>query len=287
MRTHLECLSCFIRQAIDVGRLLAPEDSALQLRIVQDWAARISTMTPEELAEPAPWLATQLYARANEMAGEADPYKEHKLRANARVLEMLPQLQGMVDQAVDPLRTALGISITGNYIDVGAPHRTDWESALIEETKNTHWAGDVYEQFSAELQPGVSVLIVGDNCGEIGLDTILVKELQARGCEVSYSVRGGAILNDATMEDAEGVGMTSLCRVLSTGAAAPGAVLSQVSEDFKGEMRRADVLISKGQGNFESLEGRWPGVYFALKAKCRVLTREMGVSMGESLFLHI
>jgi uncharacterized protein with ATP-grasp and redox domains len=127
-------------------------------------------------------------------------------------------------------------------------------------------------------------MILGDNAGEIGMDTLLVKQLQNLGAEVTYVVRGAPILNDATLEDARFVGMDRLCRVISSGADSPGTVLSRCHSDFLEELYAAPIVISKGQGNFEALHGRLSGAFFALKVKCPVVARLTGFPVRTSVF---
>jgi hypothetical protein len=127
-------------------------------------------------------------------------------------------------------------------------------------------------------------MILGDNAGEIGMDTLLVKQLKALGAEVTYVVREKPILNDATMEDAQFVGMDRLCRVISSGVDSPGTLLSRCHPDFLQELHAAPIVISKGQGNFECLHGRVPGIFFALKVKCQVVARLTGFPVRTSIF---
>ncbi|MFW5735032.1 MAG: damage-control phosphatase ARMT1 family protein, partial [Oceanidesulfovibrio sp.] len=161
----------------------------------------------------------------------------------------------------------------------------DWETAL-EAEREAVWGEEAYPVFRERVRPGARVLIMGDNAGEIGLDTLLVKVLSERGAEVTYAVRDKPVLNDATMADAERVGMTRLCRVVSSGSDAPGAVLDRLNPATRKLMGESHVLLSKGQGNFESLEGRVANVFFALKAKCRVVARALDVEQGASVFVH-
>jgi uncharacterized protein with ATP-grasp and redox domains len=132
------------------------------------------------------------------------------------------------------------------------------------------------------LVKGASVLILGDNTGEIVLDTLLVRELTGLGCDVTYAVRSRPVLNDATMVDARAVGMTELCSVVESGVDTPGTVLSRCTPEFIERMRKSDVILSKGQGNFEALDGLWPGVFCAFKVKCPRIARKTGLEFGAS-----
>jgi hypothetical protein len=175
---------------------------------------------------------------------------------------------------------ALELAIIGNYIDRGVELDFDLEKELAEVAESV--SPDVLAKLRGRLVRGASVLILGDNTGEIVLDTLLVRELNRLGCEVTYAVRSRPVLNDATMADAKTVGMTELCDVVESGVDTPGTVLSRCTEEFIERMRRSDVILSKGQGNFEALHGLWPGVFCAFKVKCPRIARKTGLEFGAS-----
>jgi len=279
-----DCLACFLKQALRVARLAAPDDRGLHVAVVQDWAAAIAGLDEEGLTQPPTALAARLYPRAYAMAGVEDPYAEAKARANSRVLDMLPQLEAVVRGAQDPLRAALNLSIHGNFIDLGVPGAFDWEAALdLDEAQR--WSTPAHARFAAAVEKQPRVLILGDNAGEIAMDTLLVRVLVERGCAVVYAVRGGPIINDATRADATAVGMERFCTVVDTGATAPGVLLDRVGEEFRTAFAAAELVLSKGQGNFESLHGQAPGAFYAFKAKCEVVSRLLGMELGDSVFV--
>jgi len=145
---------------------------------------------------------------------------------------------------------------------------------------------DHYGYFKKELQKASKVMILGDNAGEIVFDKVLVKELQNLGKEVVYVVKGGPILNDATMEDAREVSLTSLCKVISNGNDRVGTVLKYASEEFLNEWKLSYIVISKGQANFESLSDiKDKSIYFLLTAKCNPVVKETGAKkVGDLVF---
>jgi hypothetical protein len=229
-------------------------------------------------------LAGQLYHALAETSGIEDPYAESKREANERVLALLPKLRSIVDQSEDRLAAAMRLSIIGNYIDAGVARRYDWEHALLNEDHILD--GEVYERFRGQAQQGREILVLGDNAGEVGLDVILAETLEAMGTRVTYAVRGKPILNDATLEDARMVGLDQVCEVLPSGADTPGTVLERCHPDFVTRLQAAPLVLSKGQGNFESLVDRLPGVYFAFKVKCQVVASRTGLPEGRSALLR-
>ena len=280
MDTALECMSCFKRMAVREAEIACPDDPALREEIVARWEALLPRL---DMDEPPPAIARRLADLVREISGCTDLYAEDKRAANAFVLGLLPSLRERVEAqraSGDPLGLALELAIIGNYIDRGVEVEFDLEKELAEVAASV--SPDVLAAFRDRLDAGASVLILGDNTGEIVLDTLLVGELARLGCEVTYAVRSRPVLNDATMADAETVGMTSLCTVVESGADTPGTVLSRCTPEFLERMRSSDVVLSKGQGNFEALDGVWPGVFCAFKVKCPRIARKTGLPFGSS-----
>lgn len=279
------CLPCLMHQGMRAVRLAAPGDKALQLEAAQAWTEHLCRA---RMDQPPPRLAGELYGLVARLTGNADPFREHKEQANRRALALLPRLRALLDKASDPLALALAVAITGNYIDAGVSAEFDWEGELEGHANGTVPGVDHAElaPFRQALRPGARVVVLGDNAGEVVLDTLLVRALLDTGARVVYAVRGRPVLNDATLEDARAAGMDRLCEVADTGSDCPGAVPERCDPAFLDRMRAADVVLSKGQGNYESLQGRWPGVYYAFKAKCPVVSGRLGVKEGASLFVR-
>jgi hypothetical protein len=280
MQTFTECIPCFERQIEKLASMLADDDFELQ-KLITSQCQDIIRQT--DTNHPPPELAARIYAQAAKITGHNDFFAQYKSMANTQVLDLLPSLEEQIQASPDRLLTALRFSLIANYIDVGVDGEFDWESALSQEKAQERMGG--YFRFCQLLGTGRSkVMILGDNAGEIGMDTLLVKQLKALGAEVTYVVREKPILNDATMEDAQFVGMDRLCRVISSGVDSPGTLLSRCHPDFLQELHAAPIVISKGQGNFECLHGRVPGIFFALKVKCQVVARLTGFPVRTSIF---
>jgi len=283
MQTYLDCLPCFLRQIINAVRQAKPDDSALHLEVVQQFCQNVPNL---DLTLSPPALAGQIYAQLSSTAKTTDPFARIKREANERVMKLLPELQKMVDSAPDPLRASLNISIIGNYIDAGIAHNFDWEEAIHKEDE-TSWDASAYSHFLKMIDQRKNIMILGDNSGEIGLDTLLVRQLKKLGMQVTYVVREKPIINDATMDDARFVGMTELCEVISSGVDTPGTVLERCTREFLARMKETKLILSKGQGNFEALKDEWPGIFYAFKVKCPVVEKFTGRPVGSSIFTYI
>jgi hypothetical protein len=281
MRTQLDCLPCFLNQGLKAARLYAPDDETLHRQVLLSWSSRLTEL---DIDRPPPTVAGDLYRHIAPLLQNGDPFYQVKKRTNARALELLPQLQQQVGESWHPFRTALELSMIGNLMDSGVGKELDWEAELDLLDQDLDEAA--YLALRQALQEYGQVMVLGDNAGEIVLDTILVQQLQQLGCRVVYAVRGSPIINDATMEDAEEAGMSRLCQVISSGVDTPGTVLERCSDDFLEAMEASPVIVSKGQGNLESLWNERRNIFYALKIKCGVVSDLTGLPEGSSALIH-
>ncbi len=281
MYSTLDCLPCFLNQALKCARNVAPENEEIHRKILVEWATRFKDL---DLTQPPPALAGELYSDIASLINVYDPFQEEKLASNRQALKLLPDLEKIVQNSRDPLAAALEISIIGNYIDSGVDREFNWVERLHSEDRQID--PDSYNLFANRVKTSDRALILGDNAGEIVLDTLLVRELQKRDCEVTYAVREKPIINDATYSDAEYAGLDQICEVISSGVDTPGTVLPKCNPEFKDRMRQTPFIISKGQGNFEALLNEWPGIFFAFKVKCSVIERATGHPVGRSILMY-
>jgi hypothetical protein len=281
MRTQLDCLPCFLNQGLKAARMCAPGNEALHRQVLLSWSSRLADL---DIDRPPPAVAGELYRDITPLLDTDDPFYTEKKRTNARALELLPHLRQQVEKSLHPFRTALELSMVGNLMDSGVGKELDWEAELDLLEQNLDEAA--YQNLRQALQEHGQVMILGDNAGEIVLDTILVQQLQQLGCRVVYVVRGSPIINDATMEDAEEVGMSRLCQVISSGVDTPGTVLERCTADFLEALEASPVVLSKGQGNLESLWQERRDIFYALKIKCGVVSDLTGLPEGSSALIH-
>lgn len=308
METAFDCLPCFFKQAIKVCTLIAKDDKELIKNVIYRFSRELPKL---DLSLCPPALAGYIYGCLSQWTQEPDPFAEQKKLANAKVLQHLPRLETLLERNKTPLALALHLAVIGNYIDAGIDHGFDWEEALDRE-KEIFDQDPVVKDFASQLGPGTRLFILGDNAGEIALDTLLVKEIKKTGTDVTYVVRGQPIINDATLQDAQEVGMTRICQVISSGVDTPGTVLDRTSQKFRTKLHTADLILSKGQGNFEALQGSQTiseatgpsGVshsteenqpssplaqtiptFFAFKVKCKVVAQMVNKPEGSSVFI--
>jgi uncharacterized protein with ATP-grasp and redox domains len=282
MKARPDCIVCMFRQALNTARLVT-SDETLQLEILRRVARTVAepdmNQTPAALSKPA-------YAIIANVTGVRDPYRLSKHETNRVAMGLLPALRERIASSPDPLDTALHVAAAGNVIDLGIGHEFDIEQdvyALID----TPFAINALDAFRSELRPGARLLYLGDNAGEIAFDRLLVEQLLNTGVDLTFSVKSGPIINDATAEDADVIGLTNLVNVIETGAADIGVNFANVSDEFRAAFESADLILAKGHGNFETCNDRPENAYFLLKAKCTMVADELGVNLGDIVFKHI
>lgn len=282
MRHLPECYACAMRQALSAARL-AGDDEWLHLRCVREAASILARANPEMTP---PEVGEDIYRAVREFSGHPDPFRAQKVKQNQVVMALLPWLRETVAAADDPLLMAARLSIAGNAVDPGALESFDLERSVMEAV-GEEGELDEYPRFRKAVDGARRVLLIADNCGEIVFDRVLVETMLDIGeREVVLAVRSAPIINDVTEVEALEVGMDELCEVMSTGMEMPGTVLSRCTTEFQDEFHRADLVISKGQGNWETLEDSEREVFFLFQAKCRSVAAVNNCREGRSLLVR-
>lgn len=277
MKTAPECMSCFINQAMLTARQVS-DDPALAFGAQQAAARCFDRLT----MDASPPENSRLTANAvNEFLGDADPFAAARARYNALALGGLDALRDHVQTSPDPLAAAVRTAAVGNILDLSL--FADVEMAdVLADANATPWAINHIDHLRADLDTAQDVLILGDNAGEIVFDLPLAELLRdGLGLDVTYAVKSGPAANDVTRADAEQVGMDKAAAVVDLGCAYQGTPLHRCSPEFLALFERADVILSKGQGNFETLSDADANLYFFVKAKCGPVARELGVDVGD------
>lgn len=280
MKTSLDCLPCLLRQTLQTVRFCACQEEQQQ-EAVQRVAAYISGCDLE-LTPPA--LASDVYKIIESITGVVDPYAEKKKESNEAALQLLPPLEEQVAALSDRegLELAVRYVIAGNIIDYGAFHSFDI-NGMLEKCRNSPLVVDHTEQFISTLEtlsPRAQVLYLADNCGEIVFDALLVRKLYEKGLKITVAVKDGPIINDALVSDAYSAGLDKYADIISNGTRCPGTVLDLVSSEFYNLFTKADLIISKGQGNFESLSDAEREIFFLLTIKCRAAADQICEQTG-------
>jgi len=277
MKTYLQCLPCFLRQAVEAAKL-ATEDPLKQWEAVE---AVLGVLSQASVDDRPPKIATQVHRAVRRVSGCDDPYSQVKKDSNKAAMELYPRAEELVESSRDPLQTAAKLAVVGNIIDSGVNLHFDLQTEIERVNERDFATGD-FERFREEIAKASTVLYLSDNAGEIVFDRLLIEQVN-HDKAMSVAVRAEPMLNDALLADAEfaGVGRSSRILTRGTGAALPETGEGHCPDEFLNAYRHADVIIAKGQGNYEWLSETTANVFFLLMAKCPVVARDVGVDVGE------
>ncbi len=281
MKTYLDCVPCLLRNALDTVRFVTTDEEIHEkvLRKAIDAAGAMDYNTSP------PAMAQEIQRTIRRLTGCPDPFQRVKEAFNRFALGLYPGLKEKIRHAERPLETAVRFAIAGNIIDIAA--KPDIDPVAVQATIDQCLAQPLIgsmDAFAEAVQTSRQILYIGDNAGEIVFDRLLIEALPHH--RLTYAVRGKPILNDATLADAESTGMTALVRVIDNGSDAPGTILASCSEAFQEAFSEADLVIAKGQGNYETLSDVQKKIVFMLKIKCPVVARCIGSDLG-SLVIHM
>ncbi len=233
-------------------------------------------------------MGMYIHRIVRELTGNRDPYAHLKKLYNDRAMKIFPHIEKLVRESSEPLKTAVKIAIAGNSVDFGIAnvnHDIDLV-ATVEDSLKREFAIDSYKDFVEALKNADDILYLSDNTGEIVFDKILIKQIPGHRERITLVVKKSPIINDVTLEDALYVGMDKLVReIIDNGIDAPGTLVDECSKEFLGRVKNADMIISKGQGNYEGLSGTGYPIFFLLKAKCEVVASHLGVKVGDIILL--
>jgi uncharacterized protein with ATP-grasp and redox domains len=280
MKTYLDCIPCFLRQALEAARAVTT-DEGVHRQVMKSVAGLVAELEPGVMP---PEVVRQIYGLVTEISGNRDPYHAEKQRANRQALALYPRLKELVAESADPLLTACKLAVASNSIDLGPGLKYGELDSIVELALASPLAVNDYEQFRENVTGSRRVLYVGDNAGEIVFDRILIRELKRlKDLSVDFVVRGSPVINDATLADAVYVGLEEVAGVISSGSAAPAMIPAQCSPEVLRLYHSADVIIAKGQGNYESLSEEEKNIFFLLRVKCPVVARLLGASVGDAV----
>jgi uncharacterized protein with ATP-grasp and redox domains len=275
MKASLDCIPCFIRQTVDAAKLISTEPSEHK-KIIREIISFIGNM---DLDRPPPVLGQAIHRRIREVTCAEDPYREVKEYQNRMALSLFPMLKAEIDASSDPLMTAVRLTIAGNILSMTASGNVT-ESDVHNSIRQGLTGPSYMEEtaFKQAVYEAKNILYMADNAGEIVFDRLLIEQLLP--VPVTIAVRGGPVINDATVQDAYAAGLSDFVEIIDNGSDAPGIILEDCSQAFNRRFADADLIISKGQGNFETLNHGRRNIFFLFKIKCPVIATHVGMPVG-------
>jgi len=272
MKASLDCYPCFFLQALKCSKIVTSDEKKI-LEILNEVSLALPQLrfdvTPSEIGR-------DVYHIISAKTGVKDPYRKLKDEFIRKALSLYPDMKKLIESSQERLMTAVRLSIAGNIIDFGAHAKFELKED-VERILSQDFAINHYPQFCRSLGKAKKILYLADNAGETVFDRLLIEELHK---PVIYAVRESPIINDATREDALLSGIGEKSEIISSGCDAPGIILKFCSKEFLKAYSQADLIISKGQGNYEGLSDETRPIFFFLKAKCSAVAREFGVEEG-------
>jgi uncharacterized protein with ATP-grasp and redox domains len=275
MITRYECIPCFVRQASE-SLLISFHDAKKRETVMRELLHEIAN---SDWTGTPPAMAQTLYRTIHRLGGAYDPYKSIKNEMNSMAESLLPELRQIIEKSLNPQEDIVRLAMVGNLLDSGAKTTVGVNDipSQLKTIMSRPVHGDPASLFVATNQAS-SILYLTDNAGEIYFDKLLIEKLPLS--KVTVAVRGKPAINDATMEDAVRAGITKIVPVIENGSDAPGTILEDCSEEFKNLFNKADLIISKGQGNYETLSECQKKICFLLTVKCPVISGDIGAPIG-------
>ncbi|MDO4573783.1 MAG: ARMT1-like domain-containing protein [Planctomycetia bacterium] len=277
MRIQTPCFSCIVRQAVSATERFTSDRNVTDVVIRQT----LRLLADFDYALSPPEASQQMHRIVREQLRCADPYREIKDRMNDAAMRLLPQLRERLAASRHPLETAIRFAIAGNIIDFST-----FDSVSVEEIRKTvdrvekePIVGLNMPELEHRIQSADNLLYLADNSGEIVFDRLLIEQL-SRILPVTLAVRGGPVVNDVTREDAVFAGLENICTIIDTGSDAPGVLLEQTGEEFSRRFQEADLVLAKGQGNFETLQPAGREIFHLFMVKCGVISRMVNLPKG-------
>ena len=278
MRVNSFCAACLMDKQLHIS-----DDPAYLAEVRQI----IDTRKDEDTAPYLVYLFNQAYERR---FGKAEPYKAVKRTYNDIVLSMESEIRKKIESSSDPLATSIAYARIGNYIDFGAMNHVDSDTflALLGDAGLRERDLETYEAFVLQCRKASRFLLIADNCREIVLDKLFLEQLHSAFPEMALSVmvRGAEVLNDVTLEDARYAGIDRLASLISNGSSVAGTIYAMLPKEAKDAIDSSDVILAKGQGNYESLCGQGRHMFYSLLCKCRLFTDRFDVPELTGVFME-
>lgn len=284
IKLHPECIKCFLDKHL-CKYPDAPEEKRTDY---MQGVLNILALAPKN--ESAPEIIAKIEKLQCDMFGRSDDYDTIKSHFNNLMMKYEDEIYGKISNSENPLYFAAAYSMLGNYIDFGAMDSVDEEklSEMLSNTEKASMDKEEFKKLTGDLEKGKKLAFLTDNCGEIVTDKIFIKTIKTiyPHLEITAIVRGCPVLNDATMEDARQVGLCKEVKVIGNGSDVAGTALSKISDEARNIIDNADVIIAKGQGNFETLGGCGKNIYYLFLCKCHMFAKRFGVPRFTGMLIN-
>ncbi len=276
MKLQEKCIPCIVSQSIKVADMVGIDDKN---DLLKEMFRYLSDVDFSNISSPE--LIGENFNVLKRITGNGDPYKETRKKYNKMFLDRIDLFEEEIAKSEDDFMEAVKYAIIGNVIDFNPIHKLTVSDVneKFETLKTESLEIDDTRELQKDIDQAKSILYLGDNCGEICLDKILIKKIKERNpaCQIYFATRGSAVVNDSVEDDAYLVGMDEYASIISNGDCSLGTVLTRTSKEFNNIYYNADIIIAKGQANYECLSNEDENIYFLLMTKCDVIAKSIGV----------
>ncbi len=274
-----KCVVCIFSQALRVCETLHADEETTK-KVLDS----VACMVPRwHFDETPPQVAARVYPKIAEILHTDDIYKEYKKEATERARRFVPYIESMIERSVDPFHASLKAAVAGNVIDLAATTQFDLEEE-VQRVFDTPFAIDDSGALRSLLEDASRLLVIADNAGEHLFDKVMMQHIKSifPSIEIGYMVRGVPIINDVTCKEAKDARIDEVADIIDSGVDTPGLDLSRANAKAIEAYEKADVVIAKGMGNYESLnDNSTRPTFFLLKVKCEVVASSLGRDVGD------
>ncbi len=284
-RLHTGCINCILDRQLNNFDSDTPEEKRREYM-----QALLRILSEASAEESGPVIAERIHKLQKEMFGREADFSKIKHTYNQMMLNKEDEVQREIAASADPLKRAIQYAMTGNYIDFGALDGVEDEKLeeLLKRSAQNLVDAKEYANLKKDLAEASKLVYLTDNCGEIVLDKILIGQLmqQYPQIDITVIVRGKPALNDATLEDAEEAGLSEVVTVIGNGSGITGTWLPEISAEAREKIEEADLILSKGQGNFETLQGCGKNIYYMFLCKCKLFVERFQMEQFEGVLAN-
>jgi hypothetical protein len=279
MNMGFNCYHCILKQITEAIELTDTSESIAK-DIIAKYAELILETDENQIAVA---LSAKIQEYMKEKTGVIDPYKDIKEKNIKNILSSLDNIKAKIEQSEDPLYSALLMATIGNSFDVAMSLESNLES-YIQNGLEKGFIKDDYEIFLTKLKNAENMLFIADNCSEAIFDNVLIDYLNKYVNKIFFAVRSTAVLNDLTIEKAKELGLDKKTILIDSGSIAPGMLITKANKKFLNIYENADIILSKGMGNFEGMSEEKKEIFFLLKAKCQKIADYLDVKKDNLVF---
>jgi uncharacterized protein with ATP-grasp and redox domains len=291
MLLEADCIPCILRMAVAALRQLPLDENTI--RELSTEILEIPALRGLDWNKTSAEVIEDIWRKIVKQTGSSDPFRSAKSNQNKKIMDLYPVLKQMVTEAVDPLYLAVKLAILGNSLDLMVADTAAAFENSIKDRLDAPLALEIFSAFEQQLRASKRLVYFGDNAGEIVFDKLLIETIkELHSPEIVFVVRSVPTLNDATLTETRFIGMDSIVRVIENGidGPLPGTVLRRCSNEVNDLVRRSDLIISKGGGNFDTLDEQiehlQKKISFLLLSKCEPYYRHFGVEIHQPILAN-